>query len=72
MRKVIAILFFLIAALLVITGVAYSYAKNHKKAPQVSSFEECTKAGYPVMESYPRQCSTPDGHFFVETFIPEK
>jgi len=32
----------------------------------ISSFEECVEAGYPVMESYPRQCRTPDGRTFVE------
>lgn len=32
----------------------------------VSSFEECESAGNPVMESYPRQCKTPDGKHFVE------
>ncbi len=37
----------------------------------VHSFEECVSAGYPVMESYPRQCRAPDGKQFVET-IPGK
>ncbi|MBN1645456.1 hypothetical protein JW868_00275 [Candidatus Woesearchaeota archaeon] len=32
----------------------------------VDSFVECEEAGYPVMESYPRQCTTPDGRSFVE------
>jgi len=32
----------------------------------IYSFEECAAAGYPVMESYPRQCNTPDGKHFVE------
>jgi hypothetical protein len=32
----------------------------------VSNFEECVDAGYPVQESYPRQCSTPDGNVYVE------
>lgn len=32
----------------------------------INSFEECAAAGYPVMESYPRQCRTPDGRTFVE------
>ena len=31
-----------------------------------SSFDECVKAGFPVMESYPRQCKTPDNKTFVE------
>ena len=34
--------------------------------PEVNSFYDCIKAGYPVMESYPRQCKTPDGRTFVE------
>lgn len=33
---------------------------------QISSFEECVEAGFPVMESYPEQCS--DG---VNTFVKE-
>lgn len=37
----------------------------------VDSFEECVETGYPVMESYPRQCRTPDGRLFVETVPPD-
>lgn len=37
----------------------------------IISFEECAEAGYPVMESYPRQCITPDGRRFVETVPPD-
>lgn len=33
---------------------------------QIKSFEDCEAAGFPVMESYPRQCATPDGRTFVE------
>lgn len=33
----------------------------------ITSFEECAEAGYPVMESYPRQCRTAEGKLFVET-----
>lgn len=31
----------------------------------IRNFEECAAAGYPVMESYPEQCRTPDGRLFV-------
>lgn len=41
------------------------------EAPNVLSFEDCEKAGYPVMESYPRQCRTPDGRTYAEE-IPEQ
>lgn len=49
---------------------------NYKNTPQnisdvtnisnVSNFEECIAANYPILESYPRQCITPDNKTFVE------
>lgn len=36
------------------------------KDENISNFEECIAAGYPAMESYPRQCKTSDGKHFVE------
>lgn len=32
----------------------------------INNFEECVDSGYPVLESYPRQCKTPEGKSFVE------
>ena len=32
----------------------------------VENFQECQEAGYEIMESYPRQCRTPEGETFVE------
>lgn len=31
----------------------------------INSFDECAAAGYPIMESYPRQCRTPGGRTFI-------
>jgi len=39
--------------------------KNMEKTSQITSFQECIDAGYPVMESYPRQCRA-DNTTFVE------
>jgi hypothetical protein len=39
---------------------------------KVTNFEQCVAAGNKILESYPRQCSTLDGHIFVESNIPEK
>ncbi|MEM4366749.1 MAG: hypothetical protein QW035_01300 [Candidatus Anstonellales archaeon] len=36
----------------------------------VSDFESCAAAGYPIMESYPRQCRASDGRLFVEQVAP--
>lgn len=38
---------------------------NQSDANEINSFEACAAAGYPIMESYPRQCRTPDGRTFV-------
>jgi hypothetical protein len=32
---------------------------------KIQSFEDCVNAGYPILESYPRQCRTPDGRMFI-------
>lgn len=31
----------------------------------ITSFEDCVNAGFPVMESYPERCNTPDGKHFI-------
>lgn len=31
----------------------------------IDSFEDCANAGYPIAESYPEQCFTPDGRGFT-------
>jgi len=33
---------------------------------QVTNFQQCLDASYPVQESYPRQCSTPSNRTFTE------
>ncbi|MBW3002214.1 DUF333 domain-containing protein [Candidatus Woesearchaeota archaeon] len=37
---------------------------------KITDFEQCIDAGFPVMESHPRQCRTPDGRIFTEV-LPE-
>jgi uncharacterized protein YggE len=41
-------------------------------ASEITSFEECIAAGYPAMESHPRQCRTSDGQTFVEILDGQK
>ena len=33
---------------------------------KIENFQDCISAGHPAMESYPRQCRTPDGKTFTE------
>lgn len=51
-----------IVALVVVGGGVYLEQKSEENA--IKTFEECAKL-YPVMESYPEQCRTPDGRTFV-------
>jgi dipeptidase E len=32
----------------------------------IINFEDCAKAGYPILETYPEQCRTPDGKTFIK------
>jgi hypothetical protein len=64
-------------ALAAIGGTTYLAITSPKTANiLVDSFETCVGAGYPVMESYPEQCKTPDGKTYVraipEQTLPEK
>ena len=38
----------------------------------ITSFNDCVAAGYPVMETYPRQCSVPGGRTFTEIVVTEE
>lgn len=54
---------FFIVLLLVGLGV-WKYQQK-STVEQINSFEECAQAGYPILESYPEQCRTPDGKSFT-------
>src|SRR3989344_9169630 len=61
---------------LILVGVAIGWYGNslsdrlqQRQVSAISTFEECADAGFPVMESYPRQCRTPDGKNFVEEIL---
>ena len=61
---------FVVVALLV-AGVVGFFGGTYFRKPPVNSFEECQQAGYPIMESYPEQCQTPDGKHFTRV-IPNR
>jgi heat shock protein HslJ len=60
-----------------IGSAGYSWCETKQKCLRVweepcsviTSFEECAAAGYPIMESYPRQCNA-DGQTFTEVLPP--
>lgn len=40
---------------------------NSYQTSRVNSYADCVAAGYPVLDSYPEQCQTPDGRTFRNT-----
>ena len=70
---ILGIIVVVVALVLVIWGISAldgGDSKENGDLPNqgfgIASFEECVAAGYPVMESNPRQCRTPDGTVFIE------
>lgn len=59
MTKILPIAF----VVLIIAGLGVWWQFGQKQIAVVNNFEECTKAGNPVMESYPRQCRHGDKTF---------
>lgn len=61
-------LLYILAPLILILLYTYWYTSNRivsPTLPDIATFEECAAAGYPIMESYPERCSTPDGRTFT-------
>jgi hypothetical protein len=56
-----------VVVLLLIVAVAGYVVLEKKKVASVTNFEECKAAGYPIMESYPEQCMTPDKRSFTNS-----
>jgi len=58
---------------LVGVGIWFGFFRDSKEMTVVNilSFEDCVEVGYPILESYPRQCKTTDGRTYTEE-IPEK
>ncbi len=70
-KLLIGLLVVIVALVLVIWGLSAMNGGDEEQELSnegfgIASFEECVAAGYPVMESFPRQCRTPDGTVFTE------
>src|SRR3989344_4870599 len=59
-----------VAVLAVIAaGLFLLFPMAQQQEPTVNNFDECAAAGYPVMEKYPEECTTPDGRTFVKDVL---
>jgi len=48
----------------VIAALVFDVGRRDDTEP--INFKECALKGYSILESYPRQCRTPDGKSFTE------
>jgi hypothetical protein len=63
----------IIVVIIILLGIAFVLDSfNTNNVSSISSFEECKDAGYPIMESYPEQCATPDGRTFTRELSDEE
>lgn len=56
----------ILIVILAVVVIGWVYKSRETPSTSVSNFEECVAKGYPVLESYPRQCKTPNGKTFTE------
>lgn len=56
----------ILVVLLLVAGGAFAYTVMRPATTEVSTFQECAQAGYPVRETAPRVCTTPQGESFEE------
>ena len=56
-----------LAVCLTLMALTWAWWQAYRPATAllISTFEECKAAGYPILESYPMQCRTPDGRIFI-------
>jgi hypothetical protein len=66
MNKKIFVFILIIIVLGGMAGYFTVFKPGKSPTPIINSFEECVSAGYPLLESYPSQCKTPDGETFTE------
>lgn len=63
----------LVIVLTLIAGLLLSLSNiaKQQRMYSITTFRECADAGYPIMESYPEQCRTPDGRLFVNEEVEQ-
>ena len=69
-RTILFVVSIVTIIIIVIISAVVASRNNTNQRRGINSFEECVAAGFPIMESYPEQCMTPDGRSFTRV-MPE-
>lgn len=62
---IVIVLSIIAGVLLQMSPQTVQWMPQQPQAVAAGSYDECAAAGYPILESYPTQCRTPDGQTFV-------
>lgn len=70
-----------VIAIVAVFGAGYGVYYLLSQKPQsesnadiasITTFEQCAKAGFPIIRHYPDQCQTPDGRVFIDKSKPSE
>lgn len=63
-KKNRTIIVFATIVILLVGGVLFMMMRRQAE-PSINSYDDCAAAGYPIQESFPTRCVTPDGKSFT-------
>ena len=61
--------FFLVVFVAIIVAIVLARTQENPLS-KIRNFDDCVKAGYPVVQGYPMECSLPNGQFYVRQVMP--
>jgi hypothetical protein len=67
-------IWFVAAFFVLIVAICFTVLWWPRKEPAVvtipiKDFDDCMQKGYPILETFPRQCQGPDNTIYVEDFV---
>ena len=57
---------FIVISILILAGIVTVWRVHQNRLNHVNDFFSCADAGYPLQESFPARCTTPNGQTFTE------
>ncbi len=72
MRKDVLLLIIGGVIIAILAGILIFVKNPKKELSQITDFESCAKAGYPLMQTYPQICKTPDGKTFTQILTEDE
>jgi hypothetical protein len=59
-----------IVVIVILIGIYIYFRNNQQQYLAVGNYEQCIAAGYPILDTYPQQCKTPDNRTFTNPNQP--